>query len=470
MHVVTVLSGRLQTLSKSDLEAPGNFRIVKTGLTAIDDLLPAGRFATGALGRWLMKRFSPVVAVDAPDALLLDVTGSERLFVGMDRLIGLVSTALAKLGIAHGIAIAPNARAAWAVASFSRDQHRIVSTEQLKSVLDPLPTAALRFDDELLDILHTLGVDTVGQLTRLPRASLPARFGPALLKHIDQVFDRAADPLTPLDHQIRIHARLAFEGVVDSLETIWMAFKHLIGEILPQLIRRGWGARTLLIEFIPPDGPEVHKTISLARPTCDAATILNLLRCASESIHTRTRFVGIRLSVPLFERVSDRQLRLLDQQQQVTEAELVDLIQRLRVRLGDDSVLTPRWVESHVPERSCAFTATDGLPPRNDSAVSLPFKARPLRLFPVPAEIRCILSPSREQCGELMSFTHAGNVHSVACLSGPERIMGMWWEGLKSPSRRPTRRPRLRPWETGRVRFSRTDRAGSFSDRTWSWR
>ena len=71
--------------------------------------------ALEALARW-MNRFSPAVAIEPPDALMLDVTGSERLFGGMPRLARLVSAALARLGLGHGIAIAPTPGAAWALA------------------------------------------------------------------------------------------------------------------------------------------------------------------------------------------------------------------------------------------------------------------------------------------------------------------------------------------------------------------
>ena len=139
-----------------------------------------------AFARWMM-RFSPVVAVELPDALLLDVTGSERLFSGFDRLCRLVSNAISKLGFGHGIAIAPTPGAAWALASFGGDQLKIVTPEQLPDALFPLPTAALRLDGELIQAFGGLGVETVGQLMQLPRGMLPARFGTAVLTRLDQV-------------------------------------------------------------------------------------------------------------------------------------------------------------------------------------------------------------------------------------------------------------------------------------------
>src|SRR5271155_3570824 len=70
-----------------------------------------------ALARWMI-RFSPLVAIEPPDAVVLDVTGSDRLFGGLPRLMQLISAAVTKLNLSHGIALAPTLGAAWALASF----------------------------------------------------------------------------------------------------------------------------------------------------------------------------------------------------------------------------------------------------------------------------------------------------------------------------------------------------------------
>ncbi|HEX4794287.1 MAG TPA: hypothetical protein VH370_10875, partial [Humisphaera sp.] len=54
--------------------------------------------ALEALGRWMM-RFSPVVALDPPEGLLLEVGGCERVFGGLDVLLARVDQTLRKLGL-----------------------------------------------------------------------------------------------------------------------------------------------------------------------------------------------------------------------------------------------------------------------------------------------------------------------------------------------------------------------------------
>ncbi len=141
-----------------------------------------------ALARWMVQ-FSPFVSVEPPDALFLDVTGSERLFLGLDRLLNLVSESLDRLKLHHGIAIAPTPGAAFAFASFHRGHDlRIFTLERLPDAMSPLPIAALRLNEDLNQAFIALGVETIGQLMQLPRETLPARFGVSVLNRLDEAW------------------------------------------------------------------------------------------------------------------------------------------------------------------------------------------------------------------------------------------------------------------------------------------
>ena len=43
--------------------------------------------------------------------------------------------------------------------------------------------------------------------------------------------------------------------------------------------------------------------------------------------------------------------------------------------------------------------------------------------------IAAIVSPSHDDDGKPISFTHRGEVYRLIYSDGPERISGMWWEG-----------------------------------------
>ena len=70
------------------------------------------------LARWA-QRWSPLIEVDGPDGLRLDVSGVAHLFGGEEELAGDVRERFAAMGLTARVAIAPTAAAAWALARYS---------------------------------------------------------------------------------------------------------------------------------------------------------------------------------------------------------------------------------------------------------------------------------------------------------------------------------------------------------------
>jgi protein ImuB len=107
-----------------------------------------------ALALWC-QRFTPLTALDPPDGVVLDITGCAHLFGGE---AGLQAALAARLPGAR-MAIADTAAAAWGLARYGGE-------------LMALPVAALRLPPETAARLRKIGVRTIGQLARLPRAGL----------------------------------------------------------------------------------------------------------------------------------------------------------------------------------------------------------------------------------------------------------------------------------------------------------
>jgi protein ImuB len=405
-------------------------RALCPGLSNFDEDPVADARALEALARWMM-RFTPLVALSpslAFDTIYLDITGCDRVFGGISTIVAQVIESLRRLRLSASVAVAPNPGAAWAIASFG-DNGRIVTCDDLPSVLAALPVAALRLDDQLLQSLLHLGLETIGQVMCLPRRALPSRFGDQLLHQLDQALGRIDEPLVPLVYQAPIEARMNFEGLVDSLETIYLVFQRLIDDIIAQLARRGCGARTIDIEFFRAYAQTIRHSIGLSRPSRDPANLFNLIRCAIENLDSNgDGFLGIRLFVPAFERISDEQIALLDRERYVGEIELAQLIERLCVKLGDDAITTTTLIESHVPERAFGNTGCQPVL-KNISHGPAARVIRPLQLLPEPIELAVMVSPSDDRDGRPILFRMNNQVHELTHAIGPERISGEWWRG-----------------------------------------
>jgi protein ImuB len=451
--------------------------------------------ALEALARWMM-RFSPVVCCGirdakeeiAPNAIFLDITGCERAFDGFENIVSHVSESLSRFGVHARIAAAPTPGAAWALA-YAGKERTIIEEYQLESALAPLPVEALRVGDEIAAGLRHLGLDTVDQVMHLPREVLPARFGPVLLRRIDQAMGRIAEPLVPLEYRTAVQARMDFDATIQSLETIWSVFQKLIGQVIEQLVSRGQGARRVDVELLRAHDIPVKKTILLSRPSRDPANLFNLFRCALEELELPLRerprsrlrgrrpgapspqavrqsqrsapgfviskiddegFCGLRISVPLCERLTDEQISLLDHEQYAGQMELDRLIERLRIRLGNEAIVRAELVESHVPEeawkeegetRRQGDKATRRRDKKAAHQVAFPspcllvpvppclLSPRPLHLLPTPTVVRVMVTPSEDAEGRPAAFTHEGIVRRVLHSVGPERIAGRWWDG-----------------------------------------
>ncbi|MGH6952103.1 MAG: Y-family DNA polymerase, partial [Vitreimonas sp.] len=65
------------------------------------------------------ERFTPVVVIDAPDGLFLDITGCGHLFGGEEKLRAQIAARLTAQGFANRTALAPTPAAAWAQARYA---------------------------------------------------------------------------------------------------------------------------------------------------------------------------------------------------------------------------------------------------------------------------------------------------------------------------------------------------------------
>lgn len=395
-----------------------------------------------ALGRYL-HRFSPVVmpVIADPDGayeegIFIDLTGCARAFNGIETLLRQLLQTFSDLRIRCCWAIAETPAAAWAM---TWGQHPTHERRNLKSQIsnfnfqhfNSLPVRALRLPVEICDTLEHLGLVTIEQVLNLPRESLPSRFGPTLNHRINQLLGRESEPLVPLPFYSPIEGKIEFDGPAPSTESLVWAAEKLFPPILEELTRRNQGARRIDLRILLAYAPTMDKTIHLSRPTRNRRTILNLFRCAIESVPPQRRsgsagFLGLKITVPNPEALAEEQIEMLEPPHRINSDDFVELLSRLRLRLKEDAVMQPALVESYLPERAFAMQADADKPASN---IAPPVLSRPLQLLAAPAELRVMVSPSHDRDGRPIAFTLGSTQYPVAHFTGPERIASQWWTG-----------------------------------------
>src|SRR5690606_8794469 len=108
-------------------------------------------------------RYTPLVALDPPDGLILDITGAAHLFGGEGALVADAETRLERTGMTVRAALGPTADAARALARYPAPP-----APDEAAAIRRLPVAALELDAEATRALTRAGLKTIGDLSSRP--------------------------------------------------------------------------------------------------------------------------------------------------------------------------------------------------------------------------------------------------------------------------------------------------------------
>jgi protein ImuB len=207
--------------------------------------------ALARLALWALRRYSPVVAIDLPDGLLIDATGVAHLFGGETALLDELRVRLTAARLGSRVALAGTVGAAHALARFGPLPAMIAASSQTSAAVATLPLAALRLDPSLVERLRRLGFESIADLAATPRAPLALRFGSEPGRRLDQMFGRLAEPIQPIRWPELIQVRRAFAEPISAPETLARYIGQLVEALCPLLEAQGLGARRLDL-LVPP--------------------------------------------------------------------------------------------------------------------------------------------------------------------------------------------------------------------------
>jgi protein ImuB len=392
-------------------------------LTTAEAEPEADAAALTALADWCV-RFSPAVAMDAPDGLFLDVTGVDHLWTGEAKMLADFRERLAANTLPFRCAIADTPGAAWALAHYGEDGAIAPPGEQAP-LLAPLPPAALRLSTETWAQIERLGLRQVGQLMAIPRGPFGRRFGRAALGRLDQALGREREALTFRRPPSPWFARLAFAEPISAPEDMARVTAAVAAKLCARLETQGQGARRFEVAFHRVDGKALPLEIGLSLPGRDAARIAKLFAPRLETVDPGFGIEVVTIRAEAVEPISGRQARLDKAREATVEEGLSPLVDRLINRLGEDRVWRAQPVESYVPE--LAIGRARPLAKPTEARAWDRETPRPTRLFrrPEPVEAVMALTPDDPPT----QFRWRGQTHRVRRAEGPERVGEEWWKG-----------------------------------------
>ena len=233
----------------------------------------AERRLLDAVAEWC-DRYTPLVGLDLPDGLMLDITGCAHLFGGEAALARDLLGRLSAQGLAARIGIADTAGCAVAVARYGGAC--VVPSRQLREALSPLPMAALRVTAETAAALAELGLKRIGDIIDLPRAPLAARFGEILIRRLDQALGRLDEPITPRLPVPSYVAEQQFPHPIGLERDVLGTIGRLAARLGEAMERRQEGARLLTVALFRADNKVYRIEAGTGAPVRDAGRIVRL--------------------------------------------------------------------------------------------------------------------------------------------------------------------------------------------------
>jgi len=362
--------------------------------------------------------YTPRVSLEPPDAVLLELRGSLRLFGGVRALHERLRAGLQSAGITARLALTPTPLASlW----FARTGQEVAlrRTDQLASRLAPLPLAVTRWPERSLQLLVTMGVRHLGDCLRLPRDGFARRFEPELLALLDRATGRLPEPRAAFCVREKFVARRDLEPELADTARLEVAIRPLLDELCAFLRQRGRGVTAIELRLRHRETDATRERLRFVRPTGDAAHIASLLheRLTRLALPEPVRSVRI-ASGPLVE-MAEVPTELFATDRRASGAAVPQLVERLRARLGEDAVHGIRLVPEHRPEAAWEIGDIPLFPKqageRGPGNRGMSPISRPLWLL---AEPQPLAGDERPRCeGEL------------AIEEGPERIESGWWDG-----------------------------------------
>jgi protein ImuB len=414
-----------------------------------------------AVADWC-DRYTPLVGLDPPDGLLLDVTGCAHLFGGEAALAGDLARRLGQRGLQTRVAVADTVGCAWAAARF--DEASIVPSGDERKTIAPLPLAALRLSPDIIEALAQVGLKRIADVLDRPRAPLAARFGAAFVRRIDQALGRDDEPITP---RLPIPAAMAEQRFADPIaleRDVLGTIERLAGKLGALLERRGEGARLLQTALFRTDGRVFRIELGTSEPLRDAARIRYLfadrLGAIGDEVDPGFGYDMLRLAALVTERYEPQQTGLAAPDH---AAELAHLVDRLGARFGLRRVTRLIPQDTHIPEFAVtAVTAhmagTAPCPGRGAARSGAPqtrgpdvlqqsnrgsasaaraghaeqdslSPTRPIRLLIRPEPVEAM---AEVPDGPPVRFRWRQVLHEVAHAEGPERIAMEWWRDAEN--------------------------------------
>jgi DNA polymerase-4 len=297
----------------------------------------------------IFHTFTPWVEPISLDEAFLDVTGSQKLLgSGREIAVAIRKKVEEQEGITCSVGIAPSKFIAKLASANCKPNGMLeITSDRILTFLHPLPIQAMwGVGPKTAEVLERLGLRTIEDIAKLPRATLIRALGEANGASLYELaWGRDYRDVTPEEPDRSISAAETFAQDLDNPEEILTEFLRLTERATARLRDRDLFAKTISIKVRFADFSTINRSKTLPLPidsTHDVYEVVKGLYQALRIERARLRLVGV--SLENLSQGAPHQMMLGEREVGWRQAE--GAIDQARARFGKGSVRPARLISA----------------------------------------------------------------------------------------------------------------------------
>lgn len=384
------------------------------------------------------QSFSPRVEDFAPDTLLLDLSGLEKLFGPLQKIAREVSRRASDMGLQINIAVASKLESTL-LAAHGFSGVTVLPEGKESEILGGLPVDVLFADEtdperteEFLETFRRWGVRKFRDLAALPEVALSERLGQQGLRLQKKALGIGERNLVPSDPPLIFEEAIELEHPVVLLEPLAFLLEHMLDQLCARLQARALAAQELHLMLTLENGREYatnpalscfQRVIRLPVPLLDAKTFLKLLQLDLKTNPPGAPVIKLHLRIEPAKPRPAQSGFFIPSSPEPEKLELT--LARINGIVGDGRAGSPLLLNTHRPE---AFEMRHFNPLSNGNGVVSIAKdpVTALRIFRPP--IAVIVNYRDGKLSHIRTQSSQTISGDVLWAAGPWRSSGDWWE------------------------------------------
>jgi len=372
-----------------------------------------------------LGQVSATVSIQPPDSVVFEVRSSLTYFGGIanirTRVLELLEPLLSSWGVESGLqqAVSPTPAASLLLAR--RGCNLLVyRRDSLRSALGSLPLDALASSQAPAKArnrsrqLRNSGLQVMRDIWRLPRQALARRFGPDFVRQLDVCLGDMPMPVTLHQAPPHFSTTMDFDYAVEHSAFLFHAIEELLGRLCLYLRQRELAAAHLQLLLRHEHREDTRVAVELRLASRSLTHLSLLLETRIQALTLVAPVIGMQLEVQRFDAFLPGHQAITGVTDAVHSADqtaIVQLLEQLQARLGNEAVRSLHCHAEHGPELAGSDRTFAGITGSAASGAEydLPVAARPCWILEKPS---ALLPPA---------------FRTLQLLSGPERIETRWW-------------------------------------------